>query len=110
LVLHLDCSPVIHLCVLASLASLLIYPFGGGPDKAIRHRDPSLGAFKFRKLNAAQCQLWAGQVLLAGELLQQVMAYNPSIGSIAELEKALFMIGYNVDTDLPPLPLPRVSP
>ena len=63
-----------------------------------------------RKLNAAQCLLWADQVLLAGRLLQQVMAYNPSIGSIAELEKALFMIGFNVDPELPPLPLPQVSP
>ncbi|TRO30885.1 hypothetical protein EQ832_25530 [Pseudomonas sp. ALS1131] len=83
--------------------------FRWGDGRSDANRNPSLGEFKFRKLNAAQCQLWAGQVLLAGELLQQVMAYNPSIGSIAEIEKALFMIGYNVDTDLPPLPLPRVS-
>ncbi|EIU4992585.1 hypothetical protein MMK62_004197 [Pseudomonas aeruginosa] len=92
-----------------SVPADLSFRWGAGQGDAT-NRDPSLGAFKFRKLNAAQCQLWAGQVLLAGELLQQVMAYNPSIGSIAELEKALFMIGYNVDTDLPPLPLPRVSP
>ncbi len=84
--------------------------FRWGVGRSDVNRNPSQGAFKFSKLNSAQCQIWANQVLLAGELLQQVMAYNPSIGSIAELEKALFMIGYNVDTDLPPLPLPRVSP
>lgn len=83
--------------------------FRWGDGRGDANRNPSLGEFKFRKLNAAQCLLWADQVLLAGRLLQQVMAYNPSIGSIAEIEKALFMIGYNVDTDLPPLPLPRVS-
>lgn len=92
-----------------SVPADLSFRWGAGQGDTT-NRDPSLGAFKFRKLNAAQCQLWAGQVLLAGELLQQVMAYNPSIGSIAELEKALFMIGYNVDPELPPLPLHRVSP
>ena len=92
-----------------SVPADLSFRWGAGQGDTT-NRDPSLGAFKFRKLNAAQCQLWAGQVLLAGELLQQVMAYNPSIGSIAELEKALFMIGYNVDPELPPLPLPQVSP
>ena len=84
--------------------------FRWGDGRGDANRNPSLGEFKFRKLNAAQCLLWADQVLLAGRLLQQVMAYNPSVGSIAELEKALFMIGFNVDPELPPLPLPQVSP
>lgn len=84
--------------------------FRWGVGRSDVNRNPSQGAFKFSKLNSAQCQIWANQVLLAGGLLQQVMIFNPSIGSIAELEKALFMIGFNVDPDLPPLPLPRVSP
>lgn len=91
-----------------SVPADLSFRWGAGQGDTT-NRDPSLGAFKFSKLNAAQCQLWAGQVLLAGELLQQVMAFNPSIGSIAELEKALFMIGYNVDPVMPPLPLPQIS-
>jgi len=93
---------------LPSVPSDLAFRWGAGKGKT--NRDPSLGGYKFFKLSSAQCQLWASQVLLAGKLLQQVMVCNPSIGSLAELEKALFMIGYNVDPDLPPLPLPRVSP
>lgn len=92
----------------SSVPADLAFRWGEGQGKA--NRNPSLAGFKFPRLSSAQCQLWASQVVLAGGVLKQVMACNPAIGSIAELEKSLFMIGFNVDPDVPPLPLPRVSP
>lgn len=87
-------------CVPADLA------FRWGEGRGNANRNPSLYGYAFSKLNSSQCQSWANQVLLAGRLLKQVMLYNPTIGSITELERALFMIGYNVDINLPPQPLP----
>ena len=42
-----------------SVPADLSFRWGAGQGDTT-NRDPSLGAFKFSKLNAAQCQLWAG--------------------------------------------------
>jgi hypothetical protein len=90
--------------------------FCWGAGRSSVNRNPSFGAYKFASLYRASTKafhkdaVWANQVRLAGGVLRQMLRFNPGIGSIAAIEKALFMIGFNVDPDLPPLPLPRVTP
>lgn len=98
---------------IAVLPSDLAFRWGRGRGDA--KRDPSLGGYMFSELYQASTKaankdaIWAGQVRLAGALLKEMMAINPGINSIGQVEKALFMIGFSVDPELPPQPFPHVS-
>lgn len=98
---------------IAGVPADLAFRWGRGQGSA--KRDPSLGGYSFPELYSPSTKthhkdaVWAGQVRLAGQLLKQMIVLNSSIASIGDIEKALFMIGFSVEPQFPPQPLPHVS-
>lgn len=101
----------LEMCNIADVPADLAFRWGRGQGNA--KRDPSLGNYSFPELYSPSTKThhkdaaWAGQVRLAGQLLKRVMVFNSSIASIGDVEKALFMIGFSVEPELPPQPLPK---
>lgn len=97
---------------IGSVPSDLAFRWGVGRSEV--KRDPSCRNYRFSSLylpstkSAHQDEVWASLVRKAGGILKQMKALSGDIASIGDVEKALFMIGFNVECDVPPSPLPAV--
>lgn len=97
---------------IAGVPSDLAFRWGVGRSGG--KRDPSCKGYQFSSLylpstrTAHQDEVWATLVRKTGEILKQMRALRGDIASIGDVEKALFMIGFNIECDAPPSPIPAV--
>lgn len=97
---------------IGSVPNDLAFRWGAGRSEV--KRDPSCRGYQFSSLylpstkTAHQDEVWGALVRKSGEILKQMIALRGDITSIGDVEKALFMIGFNIERDVPPSPIPAV--
>ncbi|MNH12692.1 hypothetical protein D3C79_722430 [compost metagenome] len=79
----------------------LAFCWGGKRDDPADTRNPSLGRLRFSKLGYTPKQVleWANLVRISNRILRQVVSTLRAQGQsvrLLDLERALFMVGYNV--------------